>query len=117
MAQYRCLVDIFLPAPGCHYAQAGDLLSDVVPTPAGCIPIPSNWVPPLGVDPIDAGAQQAFFNAGPTGMKACDHGVPNTVMSGQRWSDVPVAAPSVYWVQTKKGWSLNGNPSLLWPNG
>src|SRR5262245_2738723 len=107
MAKYRCLTDLFLPAPGCQYAQAGDILSDVVPTPAGCVPIPTGWVPPLGVEPIDAGAQQAFSDAGPSGMNSADHGVPNTVMNGNRWSDKPVAAPSVYWKQaTKGGWTL-----------
>jgi hypothetical protein len=108
MAQYRCLTDLFLPAPSCIYAQAGDLLSDAVPTPSGYLPIPLGWVPPLGVEPTDASAQTAFFNAGPSGMLNCDHGVPNTVMAGQRWTGVPVSAPSVYWQQTAQGWTCGG---------
>jgi hypothetical protein len=115
MAQYRAITDIFGPAPECRYFQAGDMLTDIVPTPAGFLPIPSNWVPPLGVEPIDAAAQQAFFNAGPSGMTASDHGVPNTSMAGQRWSDRPVSAPAVYWKQAPGGgWTLGGKQ---WGNG
>jgi hypothetical protein len=117
MAKYRCLTDIFLPAPGCRYAQAGDLLSDVIPTPANCIPIPVGWIPPLGVEPIDAAAQSAFFNAGPSGMNNADHGIPNTMMSGQRWSGIAVAPPNVYWkptvVNNVHGWTLGG--TTFWP--
>jgi len=105
MAKYRCLTDLFLPAPGCQYAQAGDILSDVVPTPAGFIPIPSNWVPPLSVDPIDSGAIQSFWNAGPRSSAWSGY---TGMMSGNRWSGIAVAPPSVYWVLTGKGWTLNG---------
>jgi hypothetical protein len=106
MPQFRCLVDLFLPAPECRYAEAGSLLSDVMPTPPGYVRIPVGWIPPLGVEPLDQSAMDAFFNAGPSSMVACDHGVPNTMMSGQRWSGIAVAAPSVYWKLTAKGWTL-----------
>src|SRR5262245_23611469 len=114
MARYRALTDIFTPAPECRYVQAGDILSDIVPTPPGCVPIPVGWIPPLGVEPLDAAAQTAFFNAGPTGMKGND-AMANTVMNGNRWSDRPVAPPSVYWVLTTNGWTLSGTGSGFRP--
>jgi len=110
MAKFRAIADLYL-ASG-HYVQSGDILSDVIPTPVGFIPIPTGWIPPLGVEPLDPDAIQAFSNAGPTGMNSADHGIPNTVMNGNRWSDRPVAAPSVYWKQTTAkgsgGWTLIG---------
>jgi hypothetical protein len=110
MASYRCTSDLFLPAPSCIYAQAGDLLSDAVPTPLGYLPIPVGWVPPLAVDPQDTDGIQRFFNPGPTsGMSSAEHGALSTVFSGNRWQTQVVAPPAVYW----KPATLNGAPGFV----
>jgi len=117
MAQYRAICDVWLPNN--TYAQAGDLLSDAVPTPAGYVPIPSGWMPCLGVDPVDSDGLQKFFNAGPTGaMGSAEHGALSTVFSGNRWQGIAVAPAVHYWRPTVQGgvkvWVVNGAESLGW---
>src|SRR5215831_2992684 len=64
MAQYVAQTDLWLP--GQIYAPANSVLSDVIPTPAGMLPIPVGWIPPAqAVSPSDGDALNRVFNAGP----------------------------------------------------
>jgi hypothetical protein len=92
MAQYRFLVDCFIGS----YILAGTTLStqDVGGS------LPSNFVPPAAVDPLDTAAVNAFYAAG----------VQFTPLVRQQWSDVQVAPPITYWKPIPGGpfWQLTG---------
>ena len=115
MARYRCLTDLFLPAPDCRYAMAGDILSDS--GDAGAIPIPAGWSPPThAVDPQTSDAVQKYWQTGPKGLT--DASVwQATFTNSARWSGVPVFAPAVYWVRAgitnDKGFILTGAGAAL----
>jgi hypothetical protein len=110
MARYKCLTDLFLPAPDCRYAQAGDILSDS--GDAGAIPIPVGWSPPThAVDPLTSDAISNYWQVGPKGQT--DASVwQATFTNSARWSGVPVFPPSVYWVRARtfpeQGFVLTG---------
>jgi hypothetical protein len=81
MARYRFLQD-FVDANNILY-QAGTIGStaDVGGT------LPTNFVPPAAVDPQDASAAQAFFNAG----------VRLLPLVRQQWTGIPVNPPTCFW--------------------
>jgi hypothetical protein len=104
MAQYRCLTDIFTPAPDCRYAQAGQILAD--DGSAGAIPIPVGWSPPTSaVDPLSPDAVQAYWNVGPKGMSDAQP-YQAQFTNGSRWSDIFVAPASTFWIpaNVKQPW-------------
>jgi len=111
MATYRAIVDLYLP--GDIYCQAGSLLSDAVPLPAGYLPIPMNWPPPTGgVDCLDGDAQTKLFLQGPRGMSSAEPHLSATA-NGSRWSNQVVGPPSIFWKAAvgpigQPGFSLNG---------
>jgi hypothetical protein len=94
MARYQALCDLWLP--GCQYAQAGDVLSDI--PSAGTIPIPVGWIPSRACEPLDTLAAQAYWNAGPAGMADAQPNLP-LFLNGARWTGRPVTPPSCYWVR------------------
>ena len=87
MARYRALQDIDIGARW-PYAQAGSILQD---GEGGNIP--SGWVPPAAVDPLDSGAVFVFWNAGVQLLGA--------VIS--RWTLQTVAPPVTYWTPYPAG--------------
>jgi hypothetical protein len=97
MAQYRCIADIYTPDG--HYASAGDILSDVVPSP-NTIPIPVGWIPPAGaVDPIDADAVAAYTAAGVQGQQGTEPNRPIYPWGWNRWAGVAYSPPAYRWQQ------------------
>jgi hypothetical protein len=92
MARYRFLQDCYVG--GAYYA-AGDIAQ-----------LPDSVIPPPGVDPLDAEAVQAFFNAGPQVLG----------LQKQRWTFMPIPVPVTYWKPTdaaKEHWQLTGLGSHL----
>jgi hypothetical protein len=102
--EFRALTDLYL-SDG-RVIQAGQTFT-----------APAGWVPASNVDPLTPDAVQAFWNAGPAGCmdaewRRC------LFTNGQRWSDVPVAAPATQWLPAdptkpwlgfKLGGTLGGN--------
>lgn len=82
MARYRALADISLGS-NWPYAQAGTILVD---GPGGNIP--DGWVPPGCVEPLDASAATAFWQAGVQ--------LPGRVIS--QWTNQVVPPPLTKWV-------------------
>ena len=88
------------------------------------VEVPPNWIPTLGVDPKNAAAVQAFYNAGPR---------PSTEGKGelygyQGWqfpSRFPIPGaqsaiqpPATYWIRLANGlWKLTGLGSSFPPIG
>jgi hypothetical protein len=113
MARYRAITDLFLPAPDCRYAQAGDILSDE----GVGVPVPHGWPPPThAVDPLTSDAISNYWQVGPKGQS--DASVwQATFTNSARWSGVPVFAPAVYWVRaktfTEQGFILTGGGAAL----
>jgi hypothetical protein len=93
MATYRTLSDIYI---GGGVILAGSTLStqDVGGS------LPTNWVPPGAVDPLDTPAVNAFYAAG----------VQPPPLVRQQWSTIPVSLPVTYWRRTGNGyfWQLTG---------
>jgi hypothetical protein len=87
LAKYRFLQDA-VDINGIYY-QAGSIAStaDVGGT------LPAGWIPPAAVDPIDAAAIQAFWNAGPQQLGLCR----------QQWNGIGVAPPAIYWTSFPPG--------------
>jgi hypothetical protein len=111
MASYRCLTDLFLPAPECRYASAGDILSDH-PGP-GEIPIPVGWSPPThACDPLDPDALERYWEVGP---RFSDVEIWRaTFTNSGRWSNQPVSKPSTWWERVNvknpgEGYQLNNS--------
>src|SRR5262245_59545427 len=93
MAQWRALVDLYLP--GDRYVQAGSTFSD---SGVGAL-VPSNWPPPTGaVQPLDPDATQKLWAQGPRGQSDAEISR-QSFMNGRRWSDVFVPAATTYWVR------------------
>jgi len=86
MAKYRFLQDC-VDANGLYY-RAGTVAStaDVGGS------LPSNFIP-AAVDPLDAAAIQAFWNAGPQQLGLCR----------PQWNGIGVAPPSIYWISYPQG--------------
>ena len=88
MARYRFLQDGFV-GQFCH--QAGSVAE-----------LPADWVPGPFVEPLDAEAVQAFFEAGP---QPCG-------LIRQQWSDILLTEfPRTYWTPVdarKTRWRLTG---------
>jgi hypothetical protein len=86
MAQYRALQDCYLA--GAYYL-AGDTIT-----------LSNNFIPPGAVDPLDAPAVTAFFNAGP---QLCG-------LIRPQWSGQVVGPPVTRWVPGPGAyqWSLTG---------
>ena len=80
MSKYRFFQDAWV---GTNNYTAGDIAStaDVGGT------LPTNWVPCVAVDPLDASAINAFWQAGVQ--------LPGLVR--QQWNGIPVAPPLIYW--------------------
>jgi hypothetical protein len=92
LSTYRFLQDASV---GQIYYQAGTVAStaDV----GGTLPV--GWVPPAAVDPLDAPAATAFFNAGPQLLSSVR----------TQWTTLPVALPLTYWVSAGNDlWQLTG---------
>ena len=98
--QFRALTDLYLNDG--TYVQAGTTFI-----------APTGWVPATNAcDPLTPDAVQAYWNAGPAGMRNAD---PNSAIStnGSRWSDLFVGPPATQWLPvdpTKPhlGYSLSG---------
>jgi hypothetical protein len=73
MAGYRWLQDGYVNGT---YYHAGDIMQTA-----------DDWVPSGALDPLDAAAITAFFNAGPQPAP----------LARAQWSTQFVAAPAVYW--------------------
>lgn len=116
MATYRCLVDLFLPAPECRYVQAGDIVAD---EPNAVNAIPVGWRPPThAVSPLDPDATQRYWLEGPR-LSDCQPWQA-AFLSGNRWSGQPVPPPSTYWVRAnpknrEAGYVLSGAGSNYGP--
>lgn len=95
MSTYRFLSDHFI---GGVYYQAGTTASDVggtipPPTPSGLPsppypPDPTEWIPSGNVEPMDAAATTAFWNAGVQ--------LPGKIQ--QQWTGIGVPPPATKWV-------------------
>lgn len=84
MATYRALADIDL-GKNWPQVQAGTILTDQPPVPN----IPVGWSPPGAVEPLDAGAVTAFWNAGVQ--------FPGGPIRPQ-WSGVSISPPTTKWI-------------------
>ena len=102
MARYRFLADCYVNGT---YINAGDI---VATADAGGT-LPTNWVPPAAVEPLDASAVSAFYAAG----------VQITGLVRQQWSTQFVTVPVTYWRQIPGGkfWQLTGLGVGLAPIG
>jgi hypothetical protein len=100
MATYRTLCQCFVVN---GIVEANTILSDAVSAPPNSVGIPTNWVPPSGaVEPLDADAQQKYWNAGPGAAGQAVQGL--TLGPSGLWSAFagPVAPPQVYWVKVSR---------------
>ena len=103
MAQYRLLTDHYIG----RYLEAGSTVRT-----GG--ELPSNWIPTPDVDPLDAAAIQAFWQAGPR----INLPAPSNIRT--RWVNETVAAPAVHWQSigggfyqlTGAGASLGSRPAM-----
>jgi hypothetical protein len=90
MARYQACTDLYLPTG--DYIQAG--MSFVAPV---------GWRPPTNaVNPLDAEAQDLYWNEGPRGYSDAE---PYRALftNGARWSDVFVAPLTAQWVKLPDG--------------
>jgi hypothetical protein len=95
MSSYRFLEDAWV---GQFYYQAGTIASttDV----GGTLPV--NWVPSGNTDPLDTGAVNSFYNAGP---QQCG-------LVRDQWNGTSVQLPTTYWKpvvgSSPTQWALTG---------
>lgn len=104
-AQYRLLIDHYLP---------GDVLTPAGTTVTEGVQIPVGWVPTPSSEPLNASAIQAFWNAGPQGLKDAEPG------RDRFWTGLAyrLAPPLVYWASIGNGlWQLTGAGASLGPKG
>ena len=98
MSSYRTLAPLYV---GTSYIEAGTTLSTI--DVGGSLP--TNWIPPGAVEPLDVAATNAFYAAGPQ---------PAGLIRPQ-WSTIPVNVPATYWKQTGRTWTLTGLGANLPP--
>jgi hypothetical protein len=89
MSQYRFLQDHYIAVGGGMTIPAGSTQSTA---DAGGL-LPTNWIPSNSVDPIDASAITAFFNAGVQLWLGCRIGV----------NGFAIAPPAIYWKSVGPG--------------
>jgi len=114
MTQYVAMTDLWLP--GNIYAPALSVLSDVIPTPAGMLPIPVGWPPPCqAVSPADSAALTAVFNQGPR-LSAAQGWLTLGPWNYQaaRFTGMSGYNPSTYWWQPagQSSWFLKNHENL-----
>jgi len=83
--QFRAQTDLYLNDG--RYIQAGQTFT-----------APASWPPATNAcDPLTPDAVQAYWNVGPRGMLDAQPYQVQFTNAG-RWSDIPVAPPSTYWI-------------------
>lgn len=88
-SRYRLLTDHYING---NYFFASEVVSqdDV---------LPSYWVPSIDVEPLNAGATQDYYDAGP------DLGA----VVRTQWTQLPVPRPVTYWYEVSPNlWALSG---------
>jgi hypothetical protein len=98
MARYRALTDLYMPSG--DYVQAGESFD-----------APASWPPPThGVQPLDSDAMTAYWNVGP---RLSDVEPWRAVFTNSaRWTGLPVAPATTWWIKVGSGYVLKGSESL-----
>jgi hypothetical protein len=95
-----------------HFLSDQFVDSGVVVSEGGLIPV--GWVPTLAVDPLNSGAVNAFYSAGP--RQNCNENLSIYQMDNYANQGAsPFIAPATYWKYqpSSNQWSLTGLGSTL----
>ena len=108
-AQYRALQPHWINQ---HYFNVGEILTE--PSIDGPGNIPAGWMPTLAVDPLNAAAVTAFYNAGPRAGSYEDL----AQWANSQWTNVSpstIVRPVTFWKQKGEQWFLTGLGSAMPP--
>jgi hypothetical protein len=97
MARYRCLAPIY--TPGGAYVEIAQVVAD---DGTGDYPIPSNFIPPPCLEPLDASAIAKLRATGTNGDGSIFYPSPSSGWCGlwgprTQFSALPLPAPSAVW--------------------